>query len=291
MEERTEKFKLEDFGEYLTQGLPEIKEKAYVWAAALGLQATDGLRTSYEMRKMARQHIEGQISLHEVSQHINEYYESNPPASPEKNKEQEADKVACNIAEELFNGNLDFSTEGYLALHRRLFNGVYDHAGQLRTNDIVKKEWVLEKDTVFYLHWEEIRIALDSNFDFKENINYQKRRGRELVEWISHFTAAIWHIHPFNEGNTRTTAVLTILIMSSLGYDLSTDVFADHSWYYRNALVRANYMDLDRNIHVHPEYLIRFYSNWILGERWDLRNRYLLLHPTLNWLSQPNLAD
>ena len=229
MEERTEKFKLEDFGEYLTQGLPEIKEKAYVWAAALGLQATDGLRTSYEMRQTARQHIEGHITLSEVSQHINEYYESNPPASPEKNKEQEADKVACNIADELFNSHVDFSTEGYLALHRRLFNGVYDHAGQLRTNDIVKKEWVLEKDTVFYLHWEELRMALDSNFQFERNIHYNELHGEELLEWIAFFTAGVWHIHPFNEGNTRTVAVFAILLLRSLGYNIHTDVFADHS--------------------------------------------------------------
>lgn len=291
-EKRNEKFKMEDFGEYFRQNNPETKSRAYIWAAAIGLQATDGLRTSNVLRQTARQHIEHLITMEEAKQYIRKYYEDNPATTPEKNKEQEADKVACNIAEILFSEQeVDFSTDGYMNLHRQIFDGVYEHAGKLRTCDLFKKEWVLEKETVVYLHWEEIRIALDSNFDFKENINYQKRRGRELVEWISHFTAAIWHIHPFNEGNTRTTAVLTILIMRSLGYDLNTDVFADHSWYYRNALVRANYMDLDRNIHVHPEYLIRFYSNWILGERWDLRNRYLLLHPTLNWLSQPNLAD
>ena len=290
MEERTEKFKLEDFGEYLTQS-PEIKEKAYVWAAALGLQATDGLRTSYEMRQTARQHIEGRITLSDVCQHIHDYYESNPPASPEKEKEQEADKVACNIADVLFNGQPEFSTEGYLGLHRRLFDGVYDHAGQLRTNDIVKKEWVLEKDTVFYLHWEELRMALDSNFQFERNRHYNEFHGEELLEWIAFFTAGVWHIHPFNEGNTRTVAVFAILLLRSLGYDIHTDVFADHSWYFRNAMVRANYANPAHNIKVRPEFLIRFYRNWMLGERWDLRNRYLAIHPTLAWANQPNLAE
>jgi fido (protein-threonine AMPylation protein) len=291
MEQRTEKFKLEDFGEYLNQGNPDIKEKAYVWAAALGLQATDGLRTSYEMRRTARQHIEGRLTIDEVRQHINEYYKSNPPATTDKEKEQEADKVACNIADVLFNKRLDFSTDGYLNLHRQIFDGVYDHAGQLRATDIVKSEWVLEKDTVFYLHWEELRMALDSNFQFERNQHYDELNKEDLLEWIAFFTAGIWHIHPFNEGNTRTIAVFSILLLRPLGYDIHTDVFADHSWYFRNAMVRANYMNELKHIHVNPDFLIRFYRNWMFGDQWDLRNRYLAIHPTLAWLNQPNLAE
>ena len=291
MEQRTEKFKLEDFGEYLNQGNPDIKEKAYVWAAALGLQATDGLRTSYEMRRTARQHIEGRLTIDEVRQHINEYYKSNPPATTDKEKEQEADKVACNIADVLFNKRLDFSTDGYLNLHRQIFDGVYDHAGQLRATDIVKSEWVLEKDTVFYLHWEELRMALDSNFQFERNLHYDELNKEDLLEWIAFFTAGIWHIHPFNEGNTRTIAVFSILLLRPLGYDIHTDVFADHSWYFRNAMVRANYMNELKHIHVNPDFLIRFYRNWMFGDQWDLRNRYLAIHPTLAWLNQPNLAE
>ena len=291
MEQRTEKFKLEDFGEYLNQGNPDIKEKAYVWAAALGLQATDGLRTSYEMRRTARQHIEGRLTIDEVRQHINEYYKSNPPATTDKEKEQEADKVACNIADVLFNKRLEFSTDGYLNLHRQIFDGVYDHAGLLRATDIVKSEWVLEKDTVFYLHWEELRMALDSNFQFERNQHYDELNKEDLLEWIAFFTAGIWHIHPFNEGNTRTIAVFSILLLRPLGYDIHTDVFADHSWYFRNAMVRANYMNELKHIHVNPDFLIRFYRNWMFGDQWDLRNRYLAIHPTLAWLNQPNLAE
>ena len=282
---------MEDFGEYLNQGNPDIKEKAYVWAAALGLQATDGLRTSYEMRRTARQYIEGRLTIDEVRQHINEYYKSNPPATTDKEKEQEADKVACNIADVLFNKRLDFSTDGYLNLHRQIFDGVYDHAGQLRSNDIVKSEWVLEKDTVFYLHWEELRMALDSNVQFERNLHYDELNKEDLLEWIAFFTAGIWHIHPFNEGNTRTIAVFSILLLRPLGYDIHTDVFADHSWYFRNAMVRANYMNELKHIHVNPDFLIRFYRNWMFGDQWDLRNRYLAIHPTLAWLNQPNLAE
>lgn len=290
-EKRNEKFKLDDFGEYLNQSNKAITERAYVWAAAIGLQATDGLRTSNMLRQTARQHIESLITLDEAKRKVWSFYNENPPATPEKAKEQEADKTACNIADVLFNKQLDFSTEGYLNLHRQIFDGVYEHAGQLRENDLVKNEWVLEKDTVVYLHWEELRIALNCNFEFDRNINYHELRGEELVEWISLFTAGIWHIHPFNEGNTRTTAVLAILLLRPLGFGIHTDVFADHSWYFRNALVRANYMNELKHIKVNPLFLIRFYRNWIFGEKWDLRNRYLAIHPTLAWLEQPNLAD
>lgn len=291
MEQKTEKFKLADFGEYLSQSDPEIKERAYVWAAALGLQATDGLRTSYEMRRTARQHIEGQVTIDEVRRHVSEYYKSYPPATTDKEKEQEADKVACNIADVIFNGRLDFSTDGYLNLHRQLFDGVYDHAGKLRPNDIVKSEWVLEKDTVIYLHWEELRMALDSNFQYERNLHYDELHGEELLEWIAFFTAGIWHIHPFNEGNTRTVAVFAMLLLRQLGYNIHNDVFADHSWYFRNAMVRANYMNEQKHIHANPDFLIRFYRNWMMGDQWDLRNRYLAIHPTLAWLNQPNLAE
>ena len=178
-----------------------------------------------------------------------------------------------------------------LNLHRQIFDGVYDHAGQLRATDIVKSEWVLEKDTVFYLHWEELRMALDSNFQFERNLHYDELNKEDLLEWIAFFTAGIWHIHPFNEGNTRTIAVFSILLLRPLGYDIHTDVFADHSWYFRNAMVRANYMNELKHIHVNPDFLIRFYRNWMFGDQWDLRNRYLAIHPTLAWLNQPNLAE
>ena len=222
MEQRTEKFKLEDFGEYLNQGNPDIKEKAYVWAAALGLQATDGLRTSYEMRRTARQYIEGRLTIDEVRQHINEYYKSNPPATTDKEKEQEADKVACNIADVLFNKRLDFSTDGYLNLHRQIFDGVYDHAGQLRATDIVKSEWVLEKDTVFYLHWEELRMALDSNFQFERNQHYDELNKEDLLEWIAFFTAGIC-------GELRNRSVL-LVTLPPLAYVIYAGIAYIRGW-------------------------------------------------------------
>ena len=100
----------------------------------------------------------------------------------------------------------------------------------------------------------------------------------------------MWQIHAFGEGNTRTTAVFTIQYLRSLGFDVDNDQFARHSWYFRNALVRANYHNIAKGIDYSPIYLERFFRNLLLGEQWDLRNRYLHIHPTEEWREQPNLA-
>ena len=94
----------------------------------------------------------------------------------------------------------------------------------------------------------------------------------------------------FGEGNTRTTAVFTIQYLRSLGFDVNNDLFAKHSWYFRNALVRANYHNVSKGIDFTPIFLERFFRNLLFGEQWDLRNRYLHIHPTKEWSVQPNLA-
>ena len=100
----------------------------------------------------------------------------------------------------------------------------------------------------------------------------------------------MWQIHAFGEGNTRTTAVFTIQYLRSLGFDVDNDQFAKHSWYFRNALVRANYHNIAKGIDYSPIYLERFFRNLLLGEQWDLRNRYLHIHPTEEWREQPNVT-
>ena len=72
---------------------------------------------------------------------------------------------------------------------------------------------------------------------------------------------------------------------------MNNDLFARHSWYFRNALVRANYKNAKKGIDYTPVYLERFFRNLLLGEQWDLRNRYLHIHPTAEWSIQPNLAS
>lgn len=280
-----------DFEEYIRQGEPDKKEKASIWRTAIGLQAVDGLKTSDYLKETARKHIEGEIDIDEARELIKTYYQSKTKREPDDDDKQEADKVSANISKILSSETLDFSTKGYIALHRRIFEGVFKHAGQVRGYDITKKEWVLNYDTVHYLNWEDLRRALDYDIEQERSFSYKSISSDELIAHITRFVSGIWQIHALGEGNTRTTAVFTILYLRDIGFKVENDMFADHSWYFRNALVRANYRSAVEGIDYSPQYLERFFRNLLLGEQWDLRNRFLHIHPTEEWSVQPNLAD
>ncbi|MBQ6963431.1 MAG: Fic family protein [Paludibacteraceae bacterium] len=280
-----------NFDEYIRQGEPSQREKAGYWQTAIGLQAVDGLKTSDYLKETARKHIEGEIDIDEARELIKTYYQSKTKREPDDDDKQEADKVSANITKILSSETLDFSTKGYIALHRRIFEGVFKHAGRVRDYDITKKEWVLNYDTVHYLNWEDLRRALDHDIEQERSFSYKNISSDELIAHITRFVSGIWQIHAFGEGNTRTTAVFTILYLRDIGFKVENDMFADHSWYFRNALVRANYRSAVEGIDYSPQYLERFFRNLLLGEQWDLRSRYLHIHPAKELSVQPNLAD
>ena len=279
-----------DFDEYIRQGEPQLKERAEAWRVAIGLQAVDGLKTSEYLHETARRNIEGEISIDEARELIKTYYITKTHHAPDDDEKQEADQVSANITKILSYSSLDFSTKGYIALHRRIFEGVFKHAGQMRNYDITKKEWVLNGDTVNYLNWEDLRRALDYDIEQERNFIYKGISPDNLISHISRFISGIWQVHAFREGNTRTTAVFTILYLRDIGFDVANDMFAEHSWYFRNALVRANYRNARKGIDYSPIYLERFFRNLLFGEQWDLRNRYLHIYPTEEWSVQPNMS-
>lgn len=278
------------FDEYLRQGEPSQKESAENWKTAIGLQAVDGLQPSAYLIDVAKRNIEGEISLDETRKLIDSYYQSKTVRTPKDDEEEEADKVSANIAKILASKTFAFNTNGYVSLHRRIFEGVFKHAGEIRQYDISKKEWVLEGDSVNYLNWEDLRRALDWDIEQEKNFSYKGLTDDEKIEHIAKFISGIWQIHAFREGNTRTTAIFTIQYLRSLGYEVNNEMFAKHSWYFRNALVRANYRNINKDIEYSPIYLVRFFRNLLLGESWVLKNRYLHIDPTDEWKVQPRLA-
>lgn len=278
------------FDEYLRQGEPSQKERAENWKTAIGLQAVDGLQPSAYLIDVAKRNIEGEISLDETRKLIDSYYQSKTVRTPKDEDEEEADKVSANIAKILASKTFAFNTNGYVSLHRRIFEGVFKHAGEIRQYDISKKEWVLEGDSVNYLNWEDLRRALDWDIEQEKNFSYKGLTDDEKIEHIAKFISGIWQIHAFREGNTRTTAIFTIQYLRSLGYEVNNEMFAKHSWYFRNALVRANYRNINKDIEYSPIYLVRFFRNLLLGESWVLKNRYLHIDPTDEWKVQPRLA-
>ena len=278
-----------DFDQYIRQGEAGQKERAQAWRTAIGLQAVDGLKTSEYLQQTAIRNIEGEITIDQARKLVKQYYITKTAHDTSDN--EEADKVSANIAKILSSATLDFSANGFVSLHRRIFDGVFKNAGKIRDYDISKKEWVLEGDSVSYLNWEDLRRALEYDIENERSFHYKGLSQDEMIAHIAGFVSGIWQIHAFGEGNTRTTAVFTIQYLRSAGFDIDNDLFANHSWYFRNALVRANYKNLVKGIDYSPIYLERFFRNLLLGEQWDLRSRYLHIHPTPEWAVQPNLAS
>ena len=278
------------FDEYLRQGEPSQKERAENWKTAIGLQAVDGLQPSAYLIDVAKRNIEGEITLDETRKLIDSYYQSKTVRTPKDEDEEEADKVSANITKILASKTFAFNTNGYVSLHRRIFEGVFKHAGEIRQYDISKKEWVLEGDSVNYLNWEDLRRALDWDIEQEKNFSYKGLTDDEKIEHIAKFISGIWQIHAFREGNTRTTAIFTIQYLRSLGYEVNNEMFAKHSWYFRNALVRANYRNINKDIEYSPIYLVRFFRNLLLKDSWVLKNRYLHIRPTDDWKEQPRIG-
>ena len=267
----------QEFDEYLRQSEPHRSERAQSWKTAIGLQAVDGLKPSSYLLETARRHIEGDISIEEVKSLIDSYYQTQASHTQDSAMTEEADKVSANIAELLNEKTFTFSPMGYISIHRRIFNGVFKFAGSLRDYNISKKEWVLRGDTVLYTSAAELRMTLDYDFAQEARFDYRTLSPSEMIVHFARFISGLWQIHPFGEGNTRTTAVFAIKYLRSMGFDVNNDLFAAHSWYFRNALVRANYRNYQKKIEPDFHFLEQFFRNLLLGEQDELKNRYLLI--------------
>ena len=265
-----------DFDSYIRQGEPDKKEKSIAWAIATGLQQVDGLTPSKYLYETARRNIEGEITIAEAKNLIDSYYESKSIRTEEDDDKEEADKVSARITELLSEKSFSFAPNQLVSIHERLFKGVFYKvkAGKYRDYNITKKEWVLDGDTVLYANADLISETLKYDFESEKNFDYSKLTPEDAVKHLTRFIANIWQIHPFGEGNTRTTAVFTIKYLKSLGFNVDNEPFEKNSWYFRNALVRANYTNMQKGIYMNTEYLERFFRNLLLGEHNELKNRY-----------------
>lgn len=261
--------------EYIKQGEPDKAEKSEAWQTAIGLQAVDGLNTSDYLLDTAKEHIEGKITIDEAQKRIHSYYEQRSVRTETENETKEADIVSARIAKLLGEKAFQFSPAEWLSIHRRLFEGVFSHAGQVRQYNITKKEWVLNGDTVTYADWNSIKETLDYDFATEKQFSYEDLSVDAAVKHLAKFASDIWQIHPFSEGNTRATAVFMIKYMKTFGFNVNNDAFEKNSWYFRNALVRANYNNLQKGVHSTTKFLEMFFSNLLLDTHYELKNRYM----------------
>lgn len=275
--------KQEEFDEYIRQVEPSAQQSAADWQTAIGLQQVDGLKPSQYLLDVAQRNIEGDISIDEVRQLLDSYYSSKTNRTPKDDDSAECDKASANIKKILSTNTFAFNTNGLISTHRRIFDGIFKHAGELRKFDITKKEWVLRGDTVNYLNWEDLRRAIDYDIQQEREFSYKGLSEEDKIRHICRFVSGLWQIHPFREGNTRTTAVFTIQYLRSMKYSVTNDLFKSYSWYFRNALVRANYKNVRLGIDYDTSFLERFFRNLLMGEQNDLKNRYLLINAPEGW--------
>ena len=266
---------MEHFEEYKKQGEPEKSQKAENWGVAIGLQQVDNLTPSKYLIEVAKNNIEGKISIDEAGEQVSQYYKKNPAKTLKEHNEKEADEVSARIAKLLSTHTFSFSPAELISIHKALFSGIFDDeiADKIRTYDITKKEPILNGDTVIYGRADSIMETLDYDFEQEKKFNYKGLSKREKVERLAKFTSGIWQIHPFGEGNTRATAVFIIKYLYTLGFVTNNDLFEQNSKYFRNALVRANYQNLNQDIYYTMEYLNKFFGNLLLGEKNLLDNR------------------
>lgn len=262
------------FKEYLIEKDPTQKEKSYAWDTAIGLQAVDGLSPSSYLKETAAKNIKGEITLKEAYQLIESYYQEKPYHN-ETERTEEADKVSVRIASLLTEKAFSFNPKEYVAIHKKLFTGIYPHAGQLRNYNITKKEWVLDGDSVIYGSATELAAILDYDFAQERAFSYRNLPTNAMIKHLAEFIARLWQIHIFCEGNTRTTAVFFIKYLHTLGFDVTNDIFAENAWYFRNAMVRANYNNYKKGVFATTEYLETFLRNLLLEETNPLKNRDL----------------
>ena len=263
--------KKDPFEEYIKNLPPSRKELGQAWSVAIGLQDVDGLKPSEYLYETAKKNIDGEITVDEAGELINSYYESKRGRS--EHGVEEADKVSQRIAKLLSEKAFSFSPTQYIAIHKELFKGIYSHAGRLRDYNITKKEWVLDGDTVSYGSALNLRETLEYDFSQEQAFRYNGLTMDETIQHLSVFISRLWQIHVFGEGNTRTTAVFFIKYLRQLGFDADNDLFEENSWYFRNALVRANYNNIKNGIYETTEYLEKFLRNFLQGEKNALHNR------------------
>ena len=280
-----------NFDEYIRQAEPQKRERAEAWRVAIGLQAVDGLKTSDYLQETARRNIEGEISIDEARELVKQYYITKTTHNENDNDIEEADKVSGNISKLLQTDAFTYSVAGLAAIHKAIFEGVFKHAGHFRDYDISKKEWVLQGDSVLYGRWQDLQMALKYDLEQERLFDYSSLNNEQIVEHLAKFVSGLWQIHPFREGNTRTTAIFTIKYLRSQGFNVNNELFEQHSWYFRNALVRANYRNLSKGVNYAPEFLVRFFRNLLLGENNILKNRYMMINPPEDWKLQTDTVQ
>jgi len=253
-----------------------VKKQEY-WNTGIGLNKVDNLKPSKYLLDLSQKNINGELKYYEVENLLKTYYKTKNSNDIKIQKEKECDLVSLRIAYLLEDKSFSFSPITLKNIHKYLFKDIYDFPGNYRNYNITKKEPILNGDTVNYADFNNIEDYFLYDFKIEKEFDYSKLNRYELIEHISKFTSSIWQVHPFCEGNTRTTAVFIEKYLIHLGFTVNNDMFRDNSIYFRNSLVRSNYTNIPKGIYPTFEYLILFFENLLQGKNNELKNKNLFI--------------
>ena len=259
----------------------EYKSSNYVkqlqWDMAIGLQEVDNLKPSKYFEKLVTDNVEGNLTIEQVEKDLKEYYIEKEKQNDINHNEMECDLVSTRIVELLQIDNFELSVDYFKHVHKYLFQDVYEFAGEFRKIDFSKHEKILNNDSVAYGDSKTLNESLEYDISLEKEKNYKDMSIVEVINNITNFSSNIWQVHPFREGNTRTTAVFIEKYLINLGYEVDNILFKDKSVYFRNALVRSNYFNNYLNIKEDNSYLIKFYENLLLGKNNNLHSQDLII--------------
>ena len=247
------------------------------WDMAIGLQEVDNLKPSKHLENLLEENIIGKLSLDEVKEELITYYVEKEKNNEVDYNELECDFVSTRIVELLQDDKFELSVDYLKYVHKYLFQDIYKFAGNFREVDFSKAEIILNKDSVAYGDSNTLKESLEYDISQELEKDYKEMNMVEVINNITNFSSNIWQVHPFREGNTRTTALFIQKYLISLGYNVDNTLFKDKSIYYRNALVRSNYFNNELDIKEDNSYLIKFYENLLLGKNNNLRSEDLIV--------------
>ena len=263
--------------DYIEKETPKNYIKQLEWDMAIGLQEVDNLKPSKYLEKLLQENVIGEKTIYEVEKELKDYYVEKEKNNDVNHNELECDLVSTRIVELLQEDNFELSINYLKYVHKYLFQDVYEFAGEFRKVDFSKHERILNNDSVAYGDHRLLEKSLDYDITIEKNKNYKEMNIVDVINNITDFSSRIWQIHPFREGNTRTTALFIEKYLVSLGYNVDNTLFKDKSVYFRNALVRSNYFNNYLNIKEDNSFLIKFYENLLLGKSNNLHSKDLIV--------------
>ena len=263
--------------EYTEETKPEGYVKQLEWDMAIGLQEVDNLKPSKYLEKLLEENVSGNLTIKQVEEELREYYIEKDKKKELNHNELECDFVSTRIVELLQIDNFELSVDYLKYIHKYLFQDVYEFAGEFRNIDFSKHEKILNNDSVAYGDCKTLKESLEYDISLEKEKNYKDMSVVEVINNITKFSSSIWQVHPFREGNTRTTAIFIEKNINSLGYEVDNTLFKDKSVYFRNALVRSNYFNNYLNIKEDSSYLVKFYENLLLGKNNNLHSQDLIV--------------